>query len=76
SEALEAGATQVLLDNMAPDEVHACVELAAGRAVVEASGGIGLDNIRDYAEAGADIISVGAITRDATGIDFSLEVEP
>lgn len=74
-EALEAGATQVLLDNMAPDEVRACVELAAGRAVVEASGGIGLENIRDYAEAGVDIISVGAITRNAAGIDFSLEVE-
>lgn len=74
-EALEAGAGRVLLDNMAPAEVAACVGQVAGRAVVEASGGIGLETVRAYGEAGAAIISVGALTRDARGIDFSLEVE-
>jgi nicotinate-nucleotide pyrophosphorylase (carboxylating) len=73
--AIAAGATRALLDNMDPEMVRSCVEMAAGRLVIEASGGINLDNVRDYAEAGADVISVGALTRSAPGIDFSLEVE-
>ncbi len=74
-EAIQAGVGRVLLDNMTPEQVAVCVKKAAGRMVVEASGGIGLDNVRDYAEAGVDIISVGALTRGAPGVDYSLEVE-
>jgi nicotinate-nucleotide pyrophosphorylase (carboxylating) len=73
-EALETGADAILLDNMAPDEVRDCVKIVAGKKVLEASGGIVLDNIRSYAETGVDRISVGYITRSAAGIDFSLEV--
>ncbi|HDZ59857.1 MAG TPA: nicotinate-nucleotide diphosphorylase (carboxylating), partial [Actinobacteria bacterium] len=74
-QALPAGVDTVLLDNMEPDDVRRCVDMAAGRVVIEASGGIGLENVRAYAEAGADIISVGAITNAAVAVDFSLEVE-
>lgn len=80
-EALAQGADRVLLDNMTPEMVRECVELAAGKGSrqprsveIEASGGIDLGNVRAYAETGADIISVGALTRSAPGIDFSLEV--
>ncbi|MHB8858217.1 MAG: carboxylating nicotinate-nucleotide diphosphorylase [Thermoleophilia bacterium] len=73
-EAIAAGAATVLLDNMAPETVRQCAGLAAGKVVLEASGGIGLGNVRQYALAGADVISVGALTRSAEGIDFSLEM--
>lgn len=73
-EAIEAGADRVLLDNMAPEEVGGCVRLAAGRLVIEASGGINLENVQAYAAAGANVLSVGALTRSAPGIDFSLEI--
>jgi nicotinate-nucleotide pyrophosphorylase (carboxylating) len=73
-EAIDAGAARVLLDNMTPEKVRVCVERAGGRVVIEASGGINLDNIRDYAEAGADMISVGALTRSPAGMDYSLEM--
>jgi len=74
-EALAAGAEVVLLDNMSPAMVKEGVALIAGRAVVELSGGITLDTIRAYAEAGADRISVGALTHSARAVDLSLEVE-
>jgi len=73
--AIAAGASCVLLDNMTPGQVRDCVAIAGGKLVVEASGGITLANVVDFAEAGADMISVGALTRSAAGIDFSLEVE-
>jgi len=73
-EALESGADRVLLDNMSPDEVHSCVRLAAGRLIIEVSGGVNLANVRDYAEAGVQIISTGALTMSAPAIDFSLEI--
>lgn len=73
-EAIAAGAATVLLDNMAPETVRQCVELAGGKAVIEVSGGIGLGNVRQYAQAGVDVISVGALTRSAEGVDFSLEM--
>ena len=73
-EVLESGAGRALLDNMSPDEVRACVRLAAGRLLIEVSGGINLANVRDYAEAGAQIISTGALTMSAPPIDFSLEI--
>jgi hypothetical protein len=60
--ALEAGADVVMLDNMALDEMRACVQLCEGRAITEASGGVRLDTVRAIAETGVDWISVGALT--------------
>ncbi|HEV3472210.1 MAG TPA: carboxylating nicotinate-nucleotide diphosphorylase [Actinomycetota bacterium] len=74
-EALEAGATAILLDNMTPDVVREAVEKTAGAAVLEASGGITLENVRSYAETGVDRISVGALTHSAAAVDIALEVE-
>ena len=73
-EALDAGATEILLDNFQPDEVRQAVAAVAGRARVEASGGITLDNVRAYGEAGADTVSVGAITHSAGALDIGLDV--
>lgn len=73
-EALAAGVDRVLLDNMTPEAAAACVRIAAGKAEIEASGGIDAGSARAFAEAGADIISAGGITRSAPGIDFSLEM--
>lgn len=70
--AIEAGATMVLLDNMSLDEMRAAVAWTAGRAQLEASGGITLDNVRAIAETGVDRISIGALTKDITAIDLSL----
>ncbi len=72
--AIDAGADQILLDNMAPDELRAAVSLVAGRARTEASGGVRLANARTIAEAGVDYISVGALTHSARAVDFSLEI--
>ena len=74
SEALAAGADAILLDNMAPDRLRAAVALAGGRARLEASGGITLDNVRDVAETGVDEISIGALTHSARSLDVSLEL--
>ncbi len=75
-EALEAGAPRVLLDNMSLDEMREAVALAAGRAELEASGGVTLDTVRAIAETGVDFISVGALTHSAPALDLSLLVEP
>ena len=64
-----------MLDNMSPDRMRAAVELIAGRAEVEASGGITLGNVREVAETGVDVISIGAITHSAKWLDVSLEVQ-
>jgi len=77
-EALGAGAASVLLDNMTPEEVRRCVEIARGlRAdcIVEISGGITLQNARAYAETGADFLSSGALTHSAPAADVSLLVD-
>jgi nicotinate-nucleotide pyrophosphorylase (carboxylating) len=74
-EALEAGVPVVLLDNMDVAAVGAAVARVAGRAVVEVSGGVTLDSVRDYARAGADVISVGALTTAAPWVDLSLVVD-
>ena len=74
-EVLAAGVTRVLLDNMAPADLRAAVERAHGRAQLEASGGITLDNVRAMAETGVDFISVGALTHSAPALDVSLLVE-
>ncbi len=73
-EALAAGATHVLLDNMSLDELREAVKLVAGRAKTEASGGIRLANARPIAETGVDYISIGALTHSARAVDFSLEI--
>ena len=74
-EAMSAGADIVMLDNMALGEIKQVVNLARGRAIIEASGGITLENVRQVAGAGVDLISVGAITHSAKALDLSLELE-
>ena len=74
-EALAAGAPRLLLDNMGPDELRATVEHVAGRAELEASGGITLANLRAIAETGVDYVSLGALTHSAAVLDLSLLVE-
>jgi nicotinate-nucleotide pyrophosphorylase (carboxylating) len=74
-EALEAGAERLLLDNMTPDEVARAVQLTAGRAELEASGGISLATVRAYAETGVDFVSIGALTHAARSLHVSLEVQ-
>lgn len=75
-EAIEAGADVVLLDNMPPHMVREAVKMIRGRAKTEASGNINLDNIEAYAQAGVDIISVGALTHSARAANVSLELTP
>lgn len=74
-EALNAGAQAILLDNMDPAMVRRAVERVDGAAVLEASGGMDLSNVRAYAETGVDLISIGALTHSAGSVDISLEVE-
>jgi nicotinate-nucleotide pyrophosphorylase (carboxylating) len=74
AQALDAGADRILLDNMSPDELREAVAMAAGRAQLEASGGVTLDSVRAIAETGVDLISVGALTHSARALDVSLEV--
>jgi nicotinate-nucleotide pyrophosphorylase (carboxylating) len=76
SVALEAGVPRLLLDNMSVEELREAVELARGRAELEASGGITLETIRGVAETGVDFISVGALTHSAPALDVSLLLEP
>jgi len=73
-EALRAGATLILLDNFNVDLLRAAVARADGRARLEASGGISLDNLAEVARSGVDFVSLGALTHSAGVLDFSLEV--
>jgi len=73
-EAVEAGADIVMLDNMGLEEMRQAARLVKGRALLEASGGITLDNVRRVAETGVDLISVGALTHSARSLDISLEM--
>jgi nicotinate-nucleotide pyrophosphorylase (carboxylating) len=73
-QALAAGVDAILLDNMSLDELRTAVVLTGGRARLEASGGITLDNVRAVAETGVDEISVGALTHSARSLDISLEL--
>jgi nicotinate-nucleotide pyrophosphorylase (carboxylating) len=75
-EALSAGADIIMLDNMNVKDMRRVVELVQGRALLEASGGITLDNVRSVAEAGVDLISVGTLTHSAKALDISVEVDP
>lgn len=76
AEVLAAGAQMILLDNFTPEQVRDAVQRIARRVPVEVSGGIRLDNVRAYAEAGADYIAIGALTHSAPAADISLELEP
>ncbi len=71
-EALAASAEMILLDNMSPRQMREAVAIAAGRAQLEASGGITLDNVRAIAETGVDRISIGALTKDIKAVDLSM----
>ena len=74
-EAVEAGADIVMLDNMNLEDMRKAVKSIHGRALIEASGGITLDNVRAVAETGVDFISIGALTHSARALDLSLELE-
>jgi len=74
TEALDAGADILLLDNMTPADIADAVALIGGRALVEASGGITFANIREYAEAGVDFISLGALTHGARSVDINMKI--
>jgi nicotinate-nucleotide pyrophosphorylase (carboxylating) len=75
-EALRARAEVVLLDNMSPDMIRRAVDIIRGAAVIEVSGGVRLETVRDYALPGVDVISIGALTHSATAVDLSLDVLP
>ena len=75
NEALDWGATHLLLDNLSPPEAREWLRHIAGRAKVELSGGITLDTARPYAETGADFISVGALTHSAPAVDVNFRLE-
>jgi nicotinate-nucleotide pyrophosphorylase (carboxylating) len=74
-EALDANAERLLLDNLTPDEAAEWVREIDGRATVELSGGVTADNVRAYAEAGADFVSSGAMTHSARAMDLSFRLE-
>jgi nicotinate-nucleotide pyrophosphorylase (carboxylating) len=77
-EAIEAGADIVMLDNQTPDEARKLVEMARDlnpSVLIEASGGMDLDTVRSYAEAGVDLISVGRLTHSARAVDISFKIQ-
>ncbi len=74
SEALASGATSVLLDNFSLDLLRDAVKLNAGRALLEASGGVNRDSVRAIAETGVDRISIGSLTKDVRATDYSLRI--
>ena len=75
-DAVEGGADIIMLDNMSPDEMRRIVSLIPGQVKIEASGGITLANVRMVAEAGVNVISIGALTHSSEALDMSLELEP
>ena len=74
--ALEAGAPRLLLDNMTPDQLRAAAAQVAGRASLEASGGMSLEALRDFASTGVQFVSIGALTHSAPALDLSLTLQP
>jgi nicotinate-nucleotide pyrophosphorylase (carboxylating) len=74
SGALDGGADVILLDNMPPADVRRAIDLIKGRALVEVSGGVTLATVRDFAAAGADFISIGALTHSAPATDIGLDL--
>ncbi len=78
-QALQHGAEAILLDNMTPEQVRQAVERVANldrKVPLEASGGINLQNVRQYAEAGVDFISIGALTHSVPAVDLSMRLQP
>lgn len=75
-EALDAGASMVLLDNMSLAQMHEAVRINAGRALLEVSGGVNLSSVRAIASTGVDRISIGTLTKDVKAIDFSMRFRP
>ena len=73
-QALDAGATSVLLDNFPLPRVHEAVALTAGRALLEVSGGVTLERLREIAATGVDRISIGSLTKDVRAVDYSMRV--
>jgi len=71
---LAAGIDTIMLDNFTPDQLREGVAIVAGRAIVEASGGVSLDTVRAIAETGVDVISVGALTHSVRSLDLGLDV--
>ncbi len=76
AEAVEAGVDALLLDQMSVEHMQEVIHRYKGSVVIEASGGITLDNVRRVAETGADLISVGALTHSPRALDISLEIRP
>ncbi len=74
NQALTAGAASVLLDNFTPERMREAVAVNAGRALLEASGGVTLEQLRQIAETGVDRISIGKLTKDVTAVDYSMRV--
>lgn len=75
TEALNAGATMLLLDNMTLPVLHKAVHINAGRAILEVSGGVNMSTVCDIAATGVDRISIGALTKDVQATDFSMRFE-
>jgi nicotinate-nucleotide pyrophosphorylase (carboxylating) len=75
-ELLDAGADQVLLDNMTTEQMRQAVELTAGRATLEASGGLTVERAREVASTGVDLLAVGALTHSATVLDIAMDLRP
>lgn len=75
-EAIDAGADIIMLDNMNIDEIRKAVRVINGRAIVEVSGGVIKERLRELADAGVDIISSGALTHSATAVDISMKITP
>jgi nicotinate-nucleotide pyrophosphorylase (carboxylating) len=76
TQALDAGADIIMLDNMEIAEIRAAVRMINGRALVEVSGGVVKDRIRELADAGVDVISAGALTHSAVAVDISMKITP
>jgi nicotinate-nucleotide pyrophosphorylase (carboxylating) len=73
-EAIHSGADVVMLDNMPVNDIKEAVKKAGDSVILEASGGINLENVREIAETGVDLISVGALTHSAAAADISLKI--
>src|SRR5690606_34256222 len=74
-ESLAAGAKMILLDNFDLEQMAQAVRITAGRAQLEASGGVNLETVRAIAETGVDRISIGALTKDIRAVDLSMRFE-
>ena len=75
AQAIEAKADIILLDNMPPAQLRECVDLVAGQAIIEASGGVNLESVRAIAETGVDWISIGKLTHSAPALDLALDFD-